>query len=451
MEDGGRILGSKPVNSFDFEMKTEEPTSAHAPHSGFKGGVKMAQSSNLQASFTLFKTFLGTGILALPFAYKTAGLGLALLIVIIVGILTTHCFFLLLNAAEDKSGTSKVSLQKLALEIIGDKGKHAVQISMMIMQLGCCVGILIFTRSFSNHVLCTFQVEKLCNNTPFSLFISLALTVPLAMINNMHYFYIPSLAANFFIIIGLTAQMYYNSTVLQENPGLKSTFGTHLKEFNFTELPLFFGLATYAFEGVGVLFSIKNTMEKPQDFKPILKTQMVVLTIIYIVFPTVCLVAIGDRLQDIVFFSLPTDDPLYLLIQIMYAMSALFTYPIQLFPALRIIENSKFMRAKLFNERGRTKNKKLRYGLRLAIIGLIFLVAYSANSFHLFLNLMGSCVFTFIGFIMPIWMYHVQFKGRIGLKMRVLNYVILVVTSVFGVVGVIASFKKMLEGGSSEA
>jgi len=208
---------------------------------------------------------------------------------------------------------------------------------------------------------------------------------------------------------------------------------------------LFFGVATYAFEGVGIIFSIRGSMEKPQDFPFILRNQMVVLTVIYLVFPTICLIAIGDRLEDIIFFSLPADNSFFLLVQILYAMSSLLSYPVQLFPALRIIENSNAMRYRLFNEKGRTINKKLRYGLRMAIIGLVFLVAYTATSFHLFLNLLGSCVFTFIGFVMPIWMYNVQFKGRISLGKKIVNFIILIVTIVFGTMGVVMSIMEMIK------
>jgi len=446
-DDCGRMIDTKGFQAFEVEMRSSplSPTSTAAPpESTFKGGVKMQQSSNVQASFTLFKSFLGTGVLALPYAYKTAGLGLALIVILIVSAMTSRCFFLLLDVAAERIGIGKISLQKLTQDVLGTKGKYAVQASVMIMQLGCCIGILIFTRDFLNHVLCEFGVESLCNKTIFNVLFCLVLTVPLTLINNMHYFYIPSLAANFFILAGLASQMFYNAQVLQERPELKSTLGTHLKEFNWTNLPLFFGIATYAFEGVGIIFSIRSSMEKPQDFKFLLKNQMLILSAIYVIFPTFCYVALADRLTDIIFFTLPTDDPFYLLIQILYAMSALFTFPVQFFPAIRIMENSKIMRYRLFNERGKCQNKPLRYGMRMSVIALVFLVAYTATSFHLFLNLLGSCVFTFIGFILPVWIYHVQFKGRIPLKRRVVNYAILAVTVFFGTTGFIMSILEMV-------
>ncbi|RZA24389.1 MAG: hypothetical protein EOP10_10070, partial [Proteobacteria bacterium] len=98
---------------------------------------------------------------------------------------------------------------------------------------------------------------------------------------------------------------------------------------------------------------------------------MLILTLIYVIFPTFCYIALDDRLTDIIFFTLPTDDPFYLLIQIFYAISALLSFPVQFFPAIRIMENSKIMRYRLFNERGKCNNKALRYGMRMAVIALV--------------------------------------------------------------------------------
>jgi len=445
-DDCGRMIDTKGGQSFEIEMKASpSPVLPTPPQDSFKGGVKIQQSTNVQASFTLFKSFLGTGVLALPYAYKTAGLGLALIVILIVAAMTTRCFSLLLEVASARVGVGKISLQKMTQDVLGNKGKYAVQASVMIMQLGCCIGILIFTRDFLNHILCEFGVDSLCNNTLFNVLFCLSLTVPLTLINNMHYFYIPSLAANFFILAGLASQMFYNVQVIQENPELKSTLGSHLKEFNFKDLPLFFGIATYAFEGVGIIFSIRSSMEKPQDFPFLLKNQMAILSIIYVIFPTLCYVALDDRLTDIIFFTLPTDDPFYLLIQILYAISALLSFPVQFFPAIRIMENSKIMRYRLFNERGKCNNKTLRYGMRMAVIALVFLVAYTATSFHLFLNLLGSCVFTFIGFVLPVWIYQVQFKGKVSVQKRIINYTMLVITIFFGATGFVMSIMEMVE------
>jgi len=434
-EDPNQLKATADSSAYDLEFPTDGRQSHH------KMGSKPPLSSNLQASFTLMKSFVGTGILALPYAFKTAGIGLSIIVTIFIAFMLTYCFILLLKTADDKFGKEKGSFQKLALNVLGNKGKYFVEGLLIVEQLGCCIGILIFTKDFLNHIFCAFELNALCNNTGFNILFALSFTVPLSLINNMHYFYIPSLAANFFIIFGLLSQMYFNSQVLHENPAIKSSFADQLGEFHFTNFSLFFGVALFSYEGVGVTFSIRDSMEKPQDLPRLLKHQLTILTVIYIIFSVISCLILGDSLEDIVFFSLPTNDPFYLLIQILYAVSALCTYPIQLFPALRIIENSKFLRAKLFTEEGRNKNRILRYFLRLCLIGFVFSIAYTAQSFHLFLNMLGSCVFTLLGFTVPIILYTVQFKNRTSLKKSVLNYSILLITSVFGIIGFVRSIK----------
>mmetsp|Transcript_32452 Transcript_32452/g.29266 ORF Transcript_32452/g.29266 Transcript_32452/m.29266 type:complete len:99 (+) Transcript_32452:411-707(+) len=96
-----------------------------------------------------------------------------------------------------------MSLQKFAFQVLGRKGQNAVQVSLIIMQLAACIGLLIFAKNFLDHVFCSHDIKSMCGNYAMNAFFSLILTVPLAFINNMHYFYIPSLAATFFVIIGL--------------------------------------------------------------------------------------------------------------------------------------------------------------------------------------------------------------------------------------------------------
>ena len=105
------------------------------PEPEIKASKKSTQSSNLQASFTLFKSFIGTGILALPYAFQTAGLFLSIIITIIISAMLIHCFLLLLETADDRVGRRKISFSMLAAEIIGLKGKYILQIVLIIEQL----------------------------------------------------------------------------------------------------------------------------------------------------------------------------------------------------------------------------------------------------------------------------------------------------------------------------
>lgn len=89
--------------------------------------------------------------------------------------------------------------------------------------------------------------------------------------------------------------------------------GESLTEFNIANLPLFFGVALYAFEGIGVMFTIKNSMEKPKKFKYILAVNMILLTVIYLFFSVASNAAFKNRTPDVVLLTLPKTAP-YLLV-----------------------------------------------------------------------------------------------------------------------------------------
>jgi len=197
-----------------------------------------------------------------------------------------------------------------------------------------------------------------------------------------------------------------------EDPG--SQIVDKLLEFHITKIPLFFGVSMFSFEGVGILFNIRASMEKPREFPRVLRNQITLLVALYFLFPAISYISLGESLPEIVFFSLPHNNMFYLMVQVLYVISALLGYPVQLFPAIRILENSKMLRYTLFDEKGKSKNPILRYSLRFGIICLMLMIVYTAKSFHLFVNLLGSCVFTYIGFILPILMYNKYFEGKIA-------------------------------------
>ena len=48
---------------------------------------------------------------------------------------------------------------------------------------------------------------------------------------------------------------------------------------------IFFGMAVFAFEGAGIILPMKQSMQHPEEFGGVLRTGMVVITCVYVVFP----------------------------------------------------------------------------------------------------------------------------------------------------------------------
>jgi len=77
-------------------------------------------------------------------------------------------------------------------------------------------------------------------------------------------------------------------------------------------------------------------------------------------------------------------------------------------------------------------------------------VVFIAKSFHLFINLLGSCVFTYIGTVLPVIMYQKHFSQKLPEKKRYLNYAIMILGTILGVLGVVVSVQEIINYGQDE-
>jgi len=403
------------------------------------------KSTDIQASFTLFKTFVGTGILAFPIAFKNVGLGLALLSLILIGIASYYAITLLLDVADDKQNKSeRVSYRKLAFEQLGYAGLYSFEIAITALQISNCVSIFILTSQFLDHAFCDYDIELLCRNNYFKIPAFLLVTIPLSFMKDMRIFNIPGTLSAVLLLVGILAHTFYNVQLLEGDVQSTTEVESHLFEFNFDNLPLFFGVATFAFDGISFIYEVRGSMAQPKNFHSILKYEVILLTIIYGLIPALSLISLRGKPAEILFFSLPIENVWYLLLQILFIISTLVSYPANLFPALQIIERLEPIRKRIFNDRGMEVNIFLRYGLRTLLVLAMVSLALVAGSFYLFLSLIGSCMYTYTGFVLPVMLYENCFKGRKTLAKSIFNYVLLISTASLGILGFFMSLHRLL-------
>lgn len=76
------------------------------------------------------------------------------------------------------------------------------------------------------------------------------------------------------------------------------------------KLPLYFGTALFAFEGIALVLPLQNAMAKPESFKSlfgVLNVGMVFVTFIYIVIGFIGYWKYGEETQGSLTLNLPTD------------------------------------------------------------------------------------------------------------------------------------------------
>lgn len=77
------------------------------------------------------------------------------------------------------------------------------------------------------------------------------------------------------------------------------------------QLPLYFGTAIYAFEGIGVVLPLENKMKHPTDLKGwngVLNTSMVIVICLYIAIGFFGYLKYGDDVLGSITLNLPVDE-----------------------------------------------------------------------------------------------------------------------------------------------
>lgn len=404
---------------------------------------KVTRKSSLsKASLTLFKSFIGTGILALPHSFKDAGLGLSIISTILIGLLSYYTMRLIVRVA-DHMEKDEVSFNYIAKSVLGSWGSYITTFSILAMQIACCISYLIFIIKFLNFVSCEFMISWACNTTWFYVLIIFLVIFPLTLINSIHWFYIPSLLANLFVILAVFSQIFYDASVLARNPELKRAGLKMFREFYFTKIPLFFGVVVFSFEGIGMIFTIRSSLKKPQHFSVLLKGVMTAVTTVYILFATISYMTFQENTREIIFFNLPVGNAAFLILEVLYSFALIFSFPVQLFPAIKIVEHSKYIRKQLYSTGGKV-NKAKRYLIRLIFVTSIFAIASSIPSFALFINLIGALVFSLISFVIPIIIYNKYFRNTISTKKLIANWLVLIIGVVGGIFGAVITIMQMV-------
>jgi proton-coupled amino acid transporter len=167
----------------------------------------------------------------------------------------------------------------------------------------------------------------------------LAIYIPMALVRKIKQLSNAALVADLFIVFGLIYLYYYNIHVL-------STVGmAHIEYFNPTSFALFIGTAVFTYEGIGLIIPIVEGMQEPEKFPRVLSFTMGLMTFIFVTIGTLSYAAFGEEVETVVLLNLPSGSVTVEAVQFFYALAILFSVPLQLFPAVGILEAGIFARS----------------------------------------------------------------------------------------------------------
>jgi solute carrier family 36 (proton-coupled amino acid transporter) len=287
---------------------------------------------------TLIKSFIGSGVLFLPKAFENGGWLFSVLSMLFMALVSGLCIIRLIRCREVVKGT----YGQVGRAAVGPWGQVAVDTSLVLSQAGfCCVYVVFIARNvlqLLNSSSCWIDGSWLW----LLILLEWPLFTPLTWVRKLARFGPTNLLADGIIAGGLMGILAYAGHGMASLPA-----GTPVTvpAFNSGSFSLMLGTAVYAFEGIGMVLPIYDALAPAQQ-KAFPVTMSLTLAGVALVYITVGLVPYiylagmaGVPMEDAVTLNLPRVWWSYLITG-GYCVALLFSYPLMLFPAVRILERA---------------------------------------------------------------------------------------------------------------
>lgn len=365
--------------------------------------AKVGITPTSKAFLLLLKSFIGTGVLFLPSAFANGGLSFSIFMLLFFGLYSFWCYYILIKA---KNVVGVTSFGDIGLQLYGQWVKFIILFSLVFTQLGFSGAYVIFTAENLKAFCC--NILHFSENVPIIYFMlaQFAIFIPLSFIRNVSKLSLPSLLANFFVMGGLVIVLFFSLKQLAIESHMKPAEGVVLL-FNTSRWTMFIGTAIFAFEGIGLVIPVQDSMQHPEKFPLVLAMVIITSTVLFITIGSIGYLAYGSKIKTVILLNLPQRNLSVNLIQLFYSLAIMLSTPLQLFPAIKIIENKvfpKFIKIYIKNDDNTTgvemrpnsgklnwKVKWLKNFVRSLIVGSVILMAYfGADQLDKFVALIGS-------------------------------------------------------------
>lgn len=263
----------------------------------------------------LLKGSLGSGILAMPLAFAHAGLGFGLVATFAIGIICTYCVHILVKSAHILCHRRRIPALGFAevaeaAFLAGPEPMHKysrlskaiINTFLVIDLLGCCCVYIVFVAKNIKQVVDFYTHDHI--DLRLYMLALLPLLILLNLVRNLKWLAPFSMLANILIGTGMGITFYY---VFNDLP----SWDSRPNFAPFTELPMFFGTAIFALEGIGVVMPLENNMKTPTHFigcPGVLNLGMFFVVIFYAITGFFGYLKYGPETEGSITLNLPQDE-----------------------------------------------------------------------------------------------------------------------------------------------
>ncbi|KAJ2808060.1 hypothetical protein H4R20_001016 [Coemansia guatemalensis] len=355
-------------------------------------------ASGRKAFFLLLKAFVGTGVLVLPKAFANGGLAASAGVVAVVAWYAWHCMTLL-GEVYLRVGAS---YSDLGAQLFGPWAGTVITVSIVTAQVGFCSAYTIFVATNARSVWDALTGCRMSLSPTFWVLAQLLAYIPLAWVRRIKQFAPFAMTANACIMAGLAYVLLYDVGHIWSH-GM-----AQIVMFNPTRFPLLVGTAVFAFEGVTLVIPVVDSMARPNTFPKVLTAVMLVCIVVFCGIAALSYMAFGESVETVVLLSLPPAAPT-VLVQLLYSLAIMLSVPLQMFPAIRILEAGIFPRSGKGNPVVKWQKNMFR-ALLAAVVAAVAI--FGAEQLDNFIAIIGALSCTPLSFIYPALLHYRISTGR---------------------------------------
>ncbi|CEG72992.1 neutral amino acid transporter [Rhizopus azygosporus] len=361
----------------------EEPLIGRPPHNAVQGTATPAK-----AVFLLLKSFVGTGVMFLPKAFYNGGLAFSTILLTTIALISLYTFLLLVETRNK----IPVSFGDIGGVLFGPSMRLSVLLAITLSQIGFVCAYMVFVAQNIQALIESVSQCQLQVPLSYLILAQIAVFVPLAMIRRIQKLSAFALIADLFILIGLVYLYYYDFFTLSQH-GIADVEWT----INYASFPMFIGTAVFTYEGVGLVIPITESMAEPEKFPKVLSGTMIFITTIFLSVGFISYLAFGSQVQTVILLNMPGTAAVNT-VQGLYALAICLSIPLQLFPAIRIIETGLFTRSGKYDNLVKWQKNMFRF---VAVLVCAAIAIAGSSDLDKFVSLIGSLCCVPLCFFFP--------------------------------------------------
>jgi proton-coupled amino acid transporter len=406
-------------------------------------------TGSIQIGLLILKAYLGSGILGLPYGFVQSGLVAGTIIMILVAIMTIHTMSMLVKAKQELVARQipVVTFGNIMGHLYGKWGQILVDILLVFTQAGfCCVYVVFLGQNVLPYL--PWNINwRYVSLMWFPIFVGLSWLRSLKKVAPLSIF------ANVNILFGIGVAYTVSAIMLVRQHDAGTVFDNVTVWVNWANIPTMFGIAIYAFEGIGLVLPCETAIKNPAKFPRVLVLCLTIASINYTLFGSVCYSAFGHNTEseftvNLDQFAAANGHVWYYLIKaitICLIIGIIALYPLQLFPVTDICEEHIFKNVSTEERKTWGFYWKQNAFRTSVVVGTMIIGLSAGPNIGLLIGLVGALGSSALQFLFPALIHMKLFRHTTNKAHLALDVFYIFLGLAGGVIGTIQIVMKIID------